>query len=144
MAKTNKNKAVQTAQKYISKGQYKKAIGEYEKILKETPEDIRVRLKLADLYMRIKDADRAVATFAECARYYEQQGFMQKAIAVYKQVIGLVPDRVDVYLSLAANYQKLGRRNDATTHFRGALEVLDRKQDEKGKLDVVRQMIRRR
>lgn len=137
----NKNKLVQSAQKYIAKGQYKKAIGEYEKIVKEDPQDIRVRLKLADLYLRQKETDRAVEEFLGCAQHYEKQGFMQKAVSVYKQVIGVSPERTDLYVALGENYQKLGRNNDATAQFQGALALLEKKGDQPGKLGVVQKML---
>lgn len=141
MSKSNKSKLVQSAQKYISKGQYKKAIGEYEKIVKDDPDDIRARLKLADLYYRQKDIKQSVETFVECAKFYENQGFTQKAVAVYKQVIGIDPQRPDLYTAIAINYQKLGLLNDAAMQFDGALKLLDKAGDQVGKLNVIRQML---
>ncbi len=137
----NKNKLVQSAQKYIAKGQIKKAIGEYEKIVKDDPHDIHVRLKLADLYLRQKNTDRAVTEFLGCAQHYEGQGFMQKAVSVYKIVIGVAPERTDIYVALAENYQKLGRHNDASAQFQGALAILDQQGDKLGKLRVVQKML---
>ncbi len=141
VTKGNKEKLQQTAQKYISKGLYKKAIGEYEKIVKEDPEDIRARLKLADLYFKQKELDRAVQTFMECAGFYEKQGFMQKAVAVYKQVIGIVPDRPELYTALAGNYQKLGLLNEAAAQLGEALKVLETRGDQAAKLGIIRQML---
>lgn len=141
MAKNTKNKSIQAAQKYTSKGQHKKAVAEYEKILKEDPDDIRVRIKLADAYTKLKDTDRAVEALAQCAKQYEQQGFMQKAVAIYKQILGIAPSRVEVYLALAGNYRQLRRLNDAAEQFQGALRVLDERNDEPGKLAVIQQML---
>jgi len=141
VAKNTKNKSIQAAQKYTAKGQHKKAVAEYEKILKEDPDDIRVRIKLADAYTKLKDTDRAVEALTQCAKQYEQQGFMQKAVAIYKQILGIAPDRVDVYLALASNYRQLRRLNDAAEQYQGALRVLDQRQDEPGKLAVIQQML---
>ncbi len=137
----NKTKLLASAQKYMRKGQYKKAIAEYEKVLKEDPNDVRARLNLANLYYRQKDLTRAVDTFLAVARIYEDGGFTLKAIAVYKQVLKIVPDREDLYASLASNYQQHGLLNEAAAQYREALRLLEGKGDQLGKLNVIRQIL---
>lgn len=138
---TNKTKLLASAQKYMRKGQYKKAIAEYEKVLKEDPNDVRARLNLANLYYRQKDLKRAVETFLAVARIYEDGGFTLKAIAVYKQVLKIVPDRDDLYVALASNYQQHGLLNEAAAQYREALRLLDGSGDQLGKLNVIRQIL---
>ncbi|MCB9728753.1 MAG: tetratricopeptide repeat protein [Deltaproteobacteria bacterium] len=137
----NKNKLLASAQKYMRKGQYKKAIAEYEKVLKEFPADVRARLNLANLYYRQKDLDRAVESFLKVARIYEDGGFTLKAIAVYKQVLKIVPDREELYVALATNYQQHGLLNEAAAQYREALRLLEGKGDQLGKLNVIRQIL---
>jgi tetratricopeptide (TPR) repeat protein len=137
----NTNKNVAAAQKYMRKGQYKKAIAEYEKVLKEAPADVRARLNLANLYYRQKDLDRAVDSFLKVARVYEDGGFTLKAIAVYKQVLKIVPDREELFVALASNYQQHGLLNEAAAQYREALRLLEGKGDQLGKLNVIRQIL---
>jgi tetratricopeptide (TPR) repeat protein len=137
----NKNKLLASAQKYMRKGQYKKAIAEYEKVLKEFPADVRARLNLANLYYRQKDLDRAVDSFLKVARIYEDGGFTLKAIAVYKQVLKIVPDREELFVALASNYQQHGLLNEAAAQYREALRLLEGKGDQLGKLNVIRQIL---
>jgi tetratricopeptide (TPR) repeat protein len=139
VAKDNKAKLVQTAQDYANKGQYKKAIGEYEKIVKLDPTDIRSRLKLAELYIRQKRTPDAITTFVECAEVYERQGFNQKAVAVFKQAIHAAPREPELYKKLAVNYTRLGLRNDAAAQYHTAIGLYG---DDTGqKLDVIRSML---
>lgn len=137
----NKNKLLASAQKYMRKGQYKKAIAEYEKVLKEFPADVRARLNLANLYYRQKDLDRAVESFLKVAHIYEDGGFTLKAIAVYKQVLKIVPDREELFVALASNYQQHGLLNEAAVQYREALRLLEGKGDQLGKLNVIRQIL---
>ena len=82
-----KTKLLASAQTHMRKGHYRKAIAAFERVLKEDPGDVRARLNLANLYYRRDDFPRAVETFLEVAKIYEDSGATLKAIAVYKQAI---------------------------------------------------------
>lgn len=51
------------AQKYISKGHYKKALGEFQKIIKLDPVDLRARLRVGDLLQKLGRTGEAVAQY---------------------------------------------------------------------------------
>lgn len=128
MGKINRAKVIASAHKYLSKGDLKRAIREYEKVLKEDASDIRTKLKVADLLFRMGEKDRATTAFEEVADFYASQGFLLKAVAVFKQVQKLRPHDVDVHLSLAGLYQQIGLVNDAIVQYREAITL----QDEQG------------
>ena len=48
----NKEKVMEAARKFVDKGQAEKAIKEYLRIVKEDPGDVRVWLKIGDLYAK--------------------------------------------------------------------------------------------
>ena len=48
----NRTKVLEAAQKFLSKGQYDKAIAEYQKLVSEDPRDVRTLLKIGDLHTR--------------------------------------------------------------------------------------------
>ena len=123
MAKVNRAKAIANAHKYLAKGDLKKAVREYEKVLKDDPSDIRTKLKVADLWYRIGDKDRAIETFEDVARFYASQGFLLKSVAVYKQVQKLKPDDIGVYLALAGLYQQIGLVSDAIAQYKRAIAL---------------------
>ena len=50
----DKTKIEQAALKLAQKGQYKKAVVEYQKIIADDPNDIRIRVKLLDLYGKME------------------------------------------------------------------------------------------
>ncbi|RMG14508.1 MAG: tetratricopeptide repeat protein, partial [Deltaproteobacteria bacterium] len=113
----DKNKAIQNAQKYVQKGQLDKAIREYQKVIEADPKDVRTRLKIGDLQAKKGDTAAAVQTYLAVAEAYSQQGFFLKAVAVYKQILKLNPNQVDVNLKLAELYHQLGLMSDAMAQY---------------------------
>jgi tetratricopeptide (TPR) repeat protein len=137
----NKTKLLASAQTHMRKGQYRKAIAAFERVLKEDPADVRARLNLANLYYRREDFPRAVETFLEVAKIYEDSGATLKAIAVYKQAIKLDRDRADLHVLIADNYERHGLLNEAGKSYQHALRLLGTKGDKAGKLDVIRRIL---
>lgn len=116
-AKLNKPKIIGAAQKYVQKGQYDRAIREYAKIVEEDPREVRIWLKIGDLYAKQGAKAEAIDTYLKVAEYYSEQGFYLKAVAVYKQILKLNAGLVDVNLRLAELYKQLGLLNDAMKQY---------------------------
>jgi pilus assembly protein FimV len=106
-------KALQSAQKYLAKGQLDRAIGEYERLVQADPKDARMLLKLGDLYTRQGANKDASATYRKVAEQYADQGFFLKAVAVCKQILKLDPTQLDVWERLAEMYEMLSLVSDA-------------------------------
>src|SRR6476660_158999 len=104
----DKNKVIEGAAKLVAKGQYDKAIKEYQKVLDADPKDVRVLQKMGELYQKKNDNPEAAKYFVRVAESYSQDGFFLKAVALYKQVLKLNPEMVDVHLKLAELHQQLG------------------------------------
>ena len=138
LSSQQKNRHHQVAQRYLERGQRQRAIAEFEKALALEPQDIRTRLRIAELHYREGEADRAVDAFIRCARHYEDLGAVNKALTVYEQVLELLPDRVELYVAMADLQIKTGSRDAAMGQYRIALRVLDELGDPSGKLDVIR------
>lgn|GEM_PF-766016 len=113
----DKNKISEAATKYIQKGQYDKAIKEYRKILSSDPKDARILQKLGELYAKTGDTAQAIDHFLKVAEQYTADGFLLKAIAMYKQIIKLNPDRIDIYFILAQLHQQNGLLGDAMAQY---------------------------
>ena len=127
----DRNKVLSAAQKHLSKGNYDRAIAEYEKLVAADPRDVRTWLKIGDLHTRKGDAQRAGETYHRVAEHYAGQGFFLKAVAVYKQILKLQPARIDVQLRLAEMYENLQLVSDALATY----EEIAATHNQKGDVD---------
>jgi tetratricopeptide (TPR) repeat protein len=137
----NKNKINDNALKFIQKGQIKKAIKEYEKILADDAGDVRTLLKKGDLLVRVGERDQAVDTYLAVAGAYSQQGFHLKAVAVFKQILKIDDGRIDVNLRLAEEYQNLGIIGDAMSHLQLVAAYYDQQGLVRESLDILRRIV---
>ncbi len=113
----NKEKVIAQAQKLVEKGQVDKAIKEFLKVVADDPKDVRVWLKLADLYSKIGKKSDAASTLQRVAEFYAEQGFYLKAVAVYKQILKVDPRQVEINQRLADLYKQLGLLPDARDQY---------------------------
>lgn len=142
MSKVNKGKIIDAATRALQKGNIRKAIKEYEKILKNDPQDIRITLKVSDLYARINDNQRARELFEKVAAFYKEQGFLLKALAVYKQIEErLAGDDPKVFIQLSELYEQLGLLNDALKSYKSAAKLYKRNNNTKEWLDTIEKLL---
>ncbi|MHB1846240.1 MAG: SPOR domain-containing protein [Deltaproteobacteria bacterium] len=137
----DKNKIIQSATKFVQKGQFDKAIKEYQRILDEDPKDIRILLKVGELHQKRGDNVQAAQYLLKVAEAYSNDGFFLKAAAVYKQVLKLNPSLVDVNLKLAELYQQLGLMNDALQQFQLVASSYEHQGDMQAALGILRKLI---
>jgi len=100
----DRGEILRIAEKHRSRGRFRKAIREYEKILSVDRGDIDVHMKVAPLYIRAGRKEQAKSSLRQVISWYEKRGFNEKAIAMLK--LTLTVDRRDLgaYLHLAALY----------------------------------------
>lgn len=113
----NRNKVLDAARKYQSRGQYDKAIAQYKKLVDSDKRDVRSLLKIGDLHVRKGDRGAAIETYETVAGHYSNQGFFLKAIAVYKQILKLDPSRLEAQVKLGEMYEQLQLISDAMSVF---------------------------
>ena len=89
----NKNKALESALKYLNQGKVNQAITEYRQILRNDPKDQATLMTVGDLYARQGDMRHALEYFERLAQVYLTDGFNSKAIAIYKKIAKLAPSK---------------------------------------------------
>jgi tetratricopeptide (TPR) repeat protein len=122
----SKDKILLSAQKSLEKGQIAKAIKDYEQIVQIDPRDMRLRQKLAELYGRQNMSKEAFGALQVVARSYTDTGFYLKAIAVYKQMLKLQPEQLELFEQLAELNQKQGLTGNALTEYRSLVLLLEK------------------
>ena len=124
---SSKEKLLASAQKNLQKGQIAKAIKDYQQVVVLDPKDIRNRQKLAELYCRARMNAEALGEYGAVARYYADNGFYLKAIAVFKQMQRLDPEQVNVCHRLAELNVKQGLVGNALAEYRNLVELFEKK-----------------
>ncbi|HEX5659692.1 MAG TPA: tetratricopeptide repeat protein [Polyangiales bacterium] len=113
----NRTKVLEAAQKFLSKGQYDKAVVEYQKLVQEDPRDVRTLLKIGDLHTRRSKPKDAIDVYQKVADLYAKQGFFLKAVAVYKQILKLEPSHLESTQKLAKMYEELALTSEALSTY---------------------------
>ncbi|MFQ5695088.1 MAG: tetratricopeptide repeat protein, partial [Terriglobia bacterium] len=113
----NKAKAIDQAQKLIAQGTLKDAVTQYQKILKLEPKEPNVLNTLGDLHVRLKKTDEAIAFYILLADSYAGDGFLVRAIAMYKKISKLVPGHTRCLERLAELYTMQGLMSDARAQY---------------------------
>src|SRR5262245_1010113 len=137
----DKNKIIEGAAKLVAKGAFDKAIKEYQKVLDLDPRDVRVLQKMGELYQKKGDNPQAASFFTRVAEVYAQDGFFLKAVALYKQVLKLNPDLVEVNVKLAELHQHLGLMTEAMAFFQVVVAHHERRGDTKATFATLKKMV---
>src|SRR5256886_16776343 len=136
----DKNKVMESAAKLIGKGQFEKAVKEFQRVLEVDPDDVRVLQKLAELYQKMNRKAEAADCFEKVAKTYSAQGFYLKAVALYNQVLKVI-DRVEVNVRLAELYQQLGLVGDATKEWQTVAAHYEKTGDHRASLDTLKKLV---
>jgi tetratricopeptide (TPR) repeat protein len=137
----DKNKIIEGAAKLVAKGAYDKAIKEYQKVLDADPRDVRVLQKMGELFQKKNDNVQAAAFFTRVAECYSGDGFFLKAVALYKQVLRLNPELVEVNLKLAELHQQLGLLTEAMAFFQTVVAHHEKRGDTRATFDTLKKMV---
>src|SRR5271170_3609406 len=113
----NKNKALESALKYLNQGKVSQAIGEYQQILRHDAKDQATLMTVGDLFARQGDMQQAIDYFQRLAQVYLTDGFNSKAIAIYKKIAKLAPTELAPLEKLADLYVQQGVLSEARPLF---------------------------
>ena len=94
---------------------FEKKLNEYLTIAKNAPEDIAIHIKLAELYLKNNNKDKALSEYLYAAQKYEEKKLYQIAISTYNLIISIDPEKTYIYTSLADIYIRNGFNGDAVS-----------------------------
>jgi tetratricopeptide (TPR) repeat protein len=109
----SRSDSLAAASKAQTRGNNKKAITEYQKVLEHEPDNSMVQSKLAVLYAMTKQHPLARETFITAAKGFEGKGFDEKAIATYALAAMHLPRDTDILELLATKHLSRGSRAEA-------------------------------
>src|SRR5262249_36550681 len=119
----NKSKYVEGAQKVMNQGKVAQAIAEYQQILKYESKDQVTLMTIGELYIRQGETFQAIDYFERLAQIFVGDGFLTKAIAVYKRIAKLAPEEIRPLERLADLYVQQGVMSEARPLFLQLAEI---------------------
>ena len=126
---------------FLKKKKGSKTLEDYLTIAQSEPDNPGVHMKIADLYMKNGEKEKAITEYICAAEGYGKEELYQLAMSIYKTVLSIDSTLVPVYITLAELYERQGFIGDAAvTYERLAQYYLkeDKRQEVK---DVVDKMM---
>ena len=87
--------------KQNTQDKFKESLGKLQYVYSQNPGDLRIRVKIAELYMEYGKKQEAIAEYLAAAKAYQEKRLFQIAVAIYNHAISIDPDQVDIYTELA-------------------------------------------
>ncbi|MBI4823796.1 MAG: tetratricopeptide repeat protein [Nitrospirae bacterium] len=128
----DKASIIREAQKYLSKGQIDKAIVEWEKLLKESPDGATFNT-VGDLHLKKGNKQSAIDAFHKASKIFKDEGFSLKALALYKKILNINPADGDALFALGELNEEKNIVTDAIKYYLAATDIYS-KENKKTKL----------
>lgn len=137
----NKAKVLSQAEKFVQQGKLQNAIAEYDKVSKQDPKDLTVLNTIGDLYARLGRPDQATEYFRRVGDAYASDGFVVKAIAIYKKLTKLHPSATNQLIRLAELYTQQGLYNDARAQYMAVADQYLKANDRESATGILKKML---
>jgi pilus assembly protein FimV len=138
---SKKDKYLESAQRFMLKGQLDRAIKDYQQVVALEPKEIRYRQKLAELLVKDSRKEEAIVQYADIGKHYAENSYFLKAIAVYKQIQRLAPGNTDISLLLASLNHKQGLIGNALAEYGQVVAQLEKSGAFSDAVKVIDQML---
>jgi tetratricopeptide (TPR) repeat protein len=136
----DKTAIIRDAQKYLAKGQIDKAISEWEKLIRESPDGNTYNM-IGDLYLKKGDKKNAVESFHHAANYFRREGFSLKALALYKKVLNVNTGDADALYALGELSEEKGLATDAIKYFLATADSLSKEGRKDRTLEIYQKIL---
>jgi tetratricopeptide (TPR) repeat protein len=137
----NKIHALQEAQRTLAQGKLSQAIREYLAIIENDPSDLSLLNTVGDLCVRDNNLTEAMRLFRRLAEAYVREGFILRAIAIYKKIIKLDSNAIEPLLKLAELYADQSLPREARDLYAQALALCQRDNQKERAIEVMRKMV---
>jgi len=140
VAKINPVKVKQDADKLEKAGRLDQAIVLYRQVVEDNPRDWNTINKIGDLYAKMNKVREASQEYAKVADFYARDGFLLKAIAIWRKINKLDTSAPEPYLSLAELYAKQGLMSEAKSHYQIVVDEYIKRGKAREAGDVLKKM----
>ncbi|RJQ49424.1 MAG: hypothetical protein C4538_02130 [Nitrospiraceae bacterium] len=138
--KSNINSLQEAAQQFTAKGDYDNAIAAWKKII-SVREDANFYNTIGDLYIKKGSQNEALEFFTLAADKFKADGFHQKAMAIYKKLLNIVPFDVHALASLGELHADKGLVSNSVMYYLKAAEKLSMDGDIDKSIDIYEKIL---
>lgn len=89
----------------------------YKRLTKKEKGNPRIHLKLADLYQKRGENQKAISEYLKAAEIFLENGLLAQAMALYKRVLKENPQLEEVKWKIAEIYGRMGFLGEAFRHY---------------------------
>lgn len=101
--------------KQSSEDKFRETLSKYQRAAADNPNDIRVHVKIAELYLEHDKKKEAIDEYILAARAYQEKRLLQIAVAIYTHALSIANDRVEIYTELANLHLRNGFVGDGVS-----------------------------
>ncbi|HSB06984.1 MAG TPA: cyclic nucleotide-binding domain-containing protein [Thermodesulfobacteriota bacterium] len=109
MSKEKSRLFKEEAQMALAKGDWEKALENYQRHCAQDPEDLRSSVKVGELLERLGRKKEAALVYRNAAESYAKDGFLLQAISLNKMILRIDPSAREINDRLAQLYQEKTR-----------------------------------
>jgi tetratricopeptide (TPR) repeat protein len=119
------------------KGRMSKELEQSLKMVRREPGNTKVRVKIAELYQKMGDPEKAIAEYLKTAEIFSKKDLWPQAMAVYKRILKLDPSQEEVNRCVSEIYQRLGFLGDAFSQYNVLLQRYHHSGDAEKSLEIL-------
>jgi tetratricopeptide (TPR) repeat protein len=98
----------------------------YLSLSQKNPGNATFHLKLAEIYQRMGEEEKAIAKYLQSAAIFSRDRYFPQAMAIYKHILSLSPHMVQVNLKMAEIFRQTGFWADAISQYKLAIKHYER------------------
>jgi tetratricopeptide (TPR) repeat protein len=106
---------------YLFNKEKKKSYASYQEALElaqKYPENATFQVKLAEVYQRKGEEEKAIAKYLQAAEVFCREKFFPQAMAIYKQIISINPHLIHANQKMGEVYREMGYISDAIAQYK--------------------------
>ena len=137
LLRVDRDAALREAEKFLRQGRLNDAIALYQEVIEKAPDDWATANALGDLYVRAGSIENAAAQYTKIADHFLEDGFLPKAVALYKKILRIRPDDETCRLRLGEIAAQQGLVVEAKAHLEAVRDRRFQRGDQRGGMEVV-------
>jgi outer membrane protein assembly factor BamB/tetratricopeptide (TPR) repeat protein len=126
----------------LKAGQIEKALTTTRRVAEVVPEDPEIRERLLHIHLEMRQISEALEEASILARLYTEEGEVEKVRNMYKLVLELVPDDIDIRKKLINVHIDLGDRDAAAQEYEEIARVVTERGERHKLEEIYRKILR--